>query len=185
MIYSFIIAYHPDLFEPYIGDYGDCLRNLLRTRGSHHLVYPFLQKAFDKGMHNYTSSVADGLRRAYIAKEIDMSAENVHKTWYFNYVANFWLQKRDVCRVLLNEYYEIAKEREDVANHVRSCIDFLKNMIGYMGEQELIDKFESIYKNPSSMILQEYSLYYEIVNSILLFLVNERKDLLLFCSLYL
>ena len=144
MIYSFIIAYHPDLFEPYVGDYGDCLRNLLRTRGSHHLVYPFLQKAFDKGMHSYTSIVADGLRRAYLAKEINMSAEQVHKTWYFSYVSNFWLQQRDFCRVLLNEYYEIAKEREDVTNHIRSCIGFLKNMIGYMGEQDLIDKFESI-----------------------------------------
>lgn len=144
MIYSYVIAHNPHLFQPYVGEYGDCLRNLLKTRGSHHLVFPFLQTAFDKGMHDYTISIADGLRRAYKSGDIQLSAENVHKTWYYNYVANFWLQNRDICRELLNEYYTIGKDREDVGNHIRGSIDFLRHMISYMGEQDLIDKFESV-----------------------------------------
>jgi hypothetical protein len=144
MIYSFIIAHNHDLFQPYVGEYGYCLKNLLRTRGSHHLVFPFLQTAFDRGMHEYTCSIAEGLRKAYLSNEIELSAENVHRTWYYYYVASFWLQRRDLCRELLNEYYTIGKNREDVGNHIRGSIDFLRHMISYMGEQEIVDKFESI-----------------------------------------
>ena len=144
MIYSFVIAHNPHIFQPYVGEYGYCLRNLLRTRGSQHLVFPFLQTAFDRGMHDYTCSIAEGLRRAYQCGEIQLSAEDVHKTWYYYYVASFWLQKRDRCRELLNEYYAIGKEREDVGNHIRGSIEFLRHMISYMGEQEIIDKFETI-----------------------------------------
>jgi hypothetical protein len=144
MIYSFIIAHNHDLFQPYVGEYGNCLKNLLRTRGSHHLVFPFLQTAFDRGMHEYTCSIAEGLRKAYLSNEIELSAENVHRTWYYYYVASFWLQRRDLCRELLNEYYTIGKNREDVGNHIRGSIDFLRHMISYMGEQEIVDKFESI-----------------------------------------
>jgi len=144
MIYSFVIANNSKLFQPYVGEYGDCLRNLLKTRGSYHLVFPFLQTSFDRGMHHYTASIADGLRKAYNAGEIQLSAEDVHKTWYYNYVANFWLQNRDICRELLYEYYNIGKSREDVGNHIRSSIDFLRHMISYMGEPDLVNKFESI-----------------------------------------
>jgi Bacterial protein of unknown function (HtrL_YibB) len=144
MIYSYVIAHYPNLFQPYVGEYGDCLRNLLRTRGSHHLVFPFLQTAFDRGMHEYTATIADGLRRAYQSGDIQLSADNLHKTWYYNYVANFWMQNRDLCRELLNEYYMIGQSREDVRNHIRESIDFLRHMISYMGEPDLVEKFESI-----------------------------------------
>jgi hypothetical protein len=142
MIYSYVIAYHHNLFDPYIGEYGYCLKNLLRTRGSHHLVFPFLQKSFDKGNHMYTNALCDSIRAAYKTNEIDLSAEDLHKTWYYNYVACFWLQKRDICYTLLNEYYEIAKQREDVRNHIHHCLDFLKSMINYMGDDSLTKMFD-------------------------------------------
>lgn len=142
MIYSFVIAHNCNLFEPYVGDYGYCLKNLLRTRGSNHLVFPFLQKAFDRGNHEYTASMCEGLRAAYQHNDIQLSAEDVHKTWYYNYVANFWLKKRDHCYTLLNEYYEIAKGREDVRNHIRHCLNFLKSMINYLGDENMNNKFE-------------------------------------------
>jgi len=141
MIYSYVIAHNSNLFDPYIGDYGFCLKNLLRTRGSTHLVFPFLQKSFDKGLHVYTQTICNSLRSAYKASELQLSAEDVHKTWYYNYVAHFWLQKRDECYVILNEYYEIAKEREDVRNHIKNSLDFLQSMIQYMGDENLTNKF--------------------------------------------
>jgi hypothetical protein len=144
MIYSFVIAHHHDLFEPYVGDYGHCLKNLLRTRGSNHLVFPFLQTSFDRGMHYYTWKMAEGLRKAFLKKEIELSAEDIHKTWYYHYVANFWLQNRDICRDVLNEYVEISKTRTDVANHIRSHLEFLRHMISYMGEPEIMQKFEAV-----------------------------------------
>jgi Bacterial protein of unknown function (HtrL_YibB) len=142
MIYSFVIAHNPHLFEPYIGEYGYCLKNLLRTRGSHHLVFPFLQKSFDKGNHYYTQTLCESIRAGYKAKEIELSAEDVHKAWFFNYVASFWLGKRDQCHIILNEYYEIAKEREDVANYIKHALDFLQSMINYLGDENLTNKFE-------------------------------------------
>lgn len=144
MIYSFIIAHNPNLFDPYVGEYGDCLRNLLRTRGSHHLVFPFLQKAIDKNMHEYTISIANGLRDAFNNGEIGLTAENIHKVWYYNYVASFWMQKLDGCRELMNEYYKIAKSRDDVATHIRSCMCDMRHMISYLGEPELLYMFENI-----------------------------------------
>jgi Bacterial protein of unknown function (HtrL_YibB) len=141
MIYSHVIAYNINLFDPYIGDYGFCLKNLLRTRGSTHLVFPFLQKSFDKGLHGYTQAICNSLRSAYKANELQLSAEDVHKTWYYNYVAHFWLQNRDECYIILNEYYEIAKEREDVRNHIKSSLDFLQSMIQYMGDENMTNKF--------------------------------------------
>lgn len=119
-------------------------KKFIENTRSHHLVFPFLQTAFDRGMHEYTCSIAEGLRKAYLSNEIELSADNVHRTWYYYYVASFWLQRRDLCRELLNEYYTIGKTREDVANHIRGSIDFLRHMISYMGEQEIVDKFESI-----------------------------------------
>lgn len=142
MIYSYVIAHQPHLFDPYIGEYGFCLKNLLRTRGSHHLIFPFLQKAFDKGNHAYTTTICDSIRAGFKAKEFDLSAEDIHKVWYYNYVACFWLKKRDYCYFLLNEYYDMGKEREDVANHIKNSLDFLLSMINYMGDENLTNKFE-------------------------------------------
>ena len=144
MIYSYVIAHHPDLFEPYVGEYCDCLRNLHKARGSHHLVLPFLQRSFDSGKHDYTIAVSGGLRRAFLAGEIELSAENIHKTWYYSYVAHFWRQRRDSCRELLHEYFDIAKRRGDVAEHIRGCIGFLRDMVGYMEETDLVDRLNAV-----------------------------------------
>lgn len=144
MIYSYVIAYNPGLFEPYVGEYCDCLRNLQNARGSHHLVFPFLQKSFDSGNHEYTIAVSRGLRRAFLAGEIELSAENIHKSWYYGYVAHFWRQHRDTCRDLINEYFDIASRRTDVAEYIRGMNGFLRDMIGYMGEPVLIDRLNAI-----------------------------------------
>lgn len=145
MIYSFIIAHHYNLFEPYVGEYNFCLKNLLRTRGScDNLVFPFLQHSFDVGKHEYTCSVAEGLRKGYLSNEISLSAYDVHRTWYFYYVASFWLHRRDLCIELLNEYYTIAKNREDVAIFIRGISGFLRDMISYIGDQDIVNKFVSI-----------------------------------------
>jgi hypothetical protein len=144
MIYSYVIAYNPGLFEPYVGEYCDCLRNLQNARGSHHLVFPFLQKSFDSGNHEYTIAVSRGLRRAFLAGEIELSAENIHKSWYYGYVAHFWRQHRDTCRDLINEYFDIAPRRSDVAEYIRGMNGFLRDMIGYMGEPALIDRLNAV-----------------------------------------
>ena len=144
MIYSYVIAHHRDLFEPYVGEYGDCLRNLLRIRGSIHLAIPFLQKCFDKGWHEYTSRISSGLRKSYVAGDVSFSAEDIHKIWYYGYVGYFWLHQRDICRSLLYEYFDIAKQRPDVAEYIRNLQNFLKNMIEYMEEPPLIEQLMQI-----------------------------------------
>ena len=73
-----------------------------------------------------------------------MSAENIYKSWYYGYVAHFWRQHRDTCRELLYELFDIATRRTDVADHIRGINGFLRDMIGYMGEPELIDRLNAI-----------------------------------------
>jgi hypothetical protein len=142
MIYSYVISYTPELFDPYTGEYGACLKNIMRTRRDEWLVLTFLQISFDKGNHYYTWKTADNLRRGFLNGDITLSTEDIHKVWYYNYVANYWLQKQDYCWTLLDEYYAIALEREDVANHIRGIFDFFKSMISYMDDKEIVARFD-------------------------------------------
>jgi hypothetical protein len=144
MIYSFVISHHPHLFTPYVGEYGDCLKNLVRIRNSHHLVFPYLQTCFDKGMHYHTAQLSELIRRGYKSNEFGLSADQIHKAWYFGYVANFWNQQRDVCKIILNEYFDLANIREDVKNHICGARNFLREMIQYMNDKTLIDRLDAI-----------------------------------------
>jgi hypothetical protein len=72
-------------------------------------VFSFLQKVFDHKNYDYTITVTNGLRAAYLSKVIDMCAENINKTWYYGYIAHFNRQHKDVCKEILNEYNELAK----------------------------------------------------------------------------
>ena len=142
MVYSYVISYNPELFDPYCGDYNSCLLNISRTRGYQYLAFSFLQKSFDKGNHYYTWKIAENLRRGFLNGDITISTAEIHTVWYYNYVANFWLQNRDYCWTLLDEYYTIASNMEDVANHIRENFHFFKSMISYMDDKTLIAKFD-------------------------------------------
>jgi hypothetical protein len=144
MIYSYVISHNLHLFTPYVGEYGDCLKNQVRIRDSHHLVFPFLQRSFDKGMHSYTAALSELIRRGYKANQFHLDSDQIHKAWYFGYVANFWMQQRDFCKVLLNEYFDLADVREDVANHIRGARNFLRDMIEYMGDQSILYRLAAI-----------------------------------------
>jgi hypothetical protein len=166
MIYSFVIAHNHSLFEPYIGEYGFCLKNLLRTRGSLHLVMPFLQNSFDKGNFDYTKSICNSLRDAFHCSEIELSAEDIHRTWYYNYIAHVMLERRQELnedssskqsKDILNEYYELAKKREDVRNFIKSHTELLENIKNYIenykGENDK-SEYDKGYDNLYQMVMQ-------------------------------
>lgn len=155
MIYSFVIAHNHELFEPYVGEYGFCLKNLLRTRGSFHLVMPFLQKSFDKGNYGYVKSMCNSLRYAFQHSEIELSAEDIHKTWYYNYIAHVMLGQQDsdeysskqkFSKDVLNEYYELAKKREDVRNFIKSHADLLEHIKNHVKNDEDCEGYDNLYQ---------------------------------------
>ena len=144
MIYSVVVAQNIDLFDPYIGEYGDCLKNLIKIRDSFHLVFPFLEHFFKIGKHPYTKSICNGLRRAYLDKDIHLVPEQLHRVWFYNYIAHYWLGDKTECIKLLEEYYEISCIREDVKCHILCCQNFILENIKYLNHKSLNEKFAGI-----------------------------------------
>jgi hypothetical protein len=142
MVYSYVISYNLDLFDPYCGDYNSCLINILRTRGYQYLAFNFLNKSFDRGNHYYTWKIAENLRKGFLKGEISISTQDIHNIWYYNYVANYHLRNRDNCWRLLDEYYRIASNREDVANHIKANFEGFKSMLSHMDDKELVSRFD-------------------------------------------
>ena len=144
MVYAFVISHNPYMFDVYVGEYSECLKNQVQIRAGLHLVFPFLQSVFDRGLHHYTIALSERLRKGYQAKDIELNAEQIHKVYYYGYVANYWQQKRHICAALLNEYFDLAQTNPSVADHIRGCRDFLIQMIDYMGDPALTDRLRSI-----------------------------------------
>lgn len=142
MLWARIIGLHPNLFVPYFGDYGDCLRNIRYVRSNTHLAINFLLTSFQKGTHYYTHKAAEALRLGYFNKTVSLSAKETHDVWYYNYVACYWLGNHSHCKVILKEFYEILNERKDVAGYLKSVFDFFKYMIGYINDPELVNSFD-------------------------------------------
>ena len=144
MIYAYVVSHNPHMFDVYVGEYSECLKNQVQIRAGLHLVFPFLQSVFDRGIHQYTIALSERIRRGYRAQELDLNAEQIHKVYYYGYVANFWKQQRDKCAVLLHEYFDLAQTNQSVADYIRGCRDFLNQMVAYMGDPVLTDRLMSI-----------------------------------------
>lgn len=74
--------------------------------------------------------------------EFHLSNKEVHDVWYYGYVSNYWLNKKEKCKNLLEELYEIACLRKDVSDYIKSIFDFFNYMISYIEDKELINKFD-------------------------------------------
>jgi hypothetical protein len=132
------------MFDVYVGEYSECLKNQVQIRAGLHLVFSFLQSVFERGLHNYTVALSERIRRGYRAQYLDLNPEQIHKTYYYGYVANYWQQKRETCAVILNEYFDVALSNPAVADHIRGCRDFLRDMVAYMGDPVLNERLVSI-----------------------------------------
>jgi hypothetical protein len=95
-------------------------------------------------MHHYTIALSERIRRGYRNQQLDLNPEQIHNAYYYGYVANYWQQHRDTCAALLNEYFDVAQSNPGVANHIRSCRDFLRDMVAYMGDPVLTERLMSI-----------------------------------------
>jgi hypothetical protein len=134
MIYSYVISRSIHLFDLYTGEYSDCLRNQIMIRKNEHFAFSFLQVAYDKNIMNYVSGLSKRIRRGYIENHIQMSAHEIHKAWFYCFLA-------DRNPELILEYFDIANKREDVAAYIREHRDVIKAKIS---EQNIIDRLDSI-----------------------------------------
>jgi len=146
MIYSTVIARNNDLVEPHIGDYSDVLRNLSYNRGSTYLTVNFLNKSFSEGNHYFTYKTAESLRIGYQKKAIDLSIDTIYSVYYYNYVANYWLNQKDNCKIILLELYDLGFQNINLKNHISEKIDFLLSMIEYLHDEEIMEKFRVFKK---------------------------------------
>jgi hypothetical protein len=128
MLYSWLVHYHSNLFDPYVGEYGDCLRNQIKTRGALHLYMPFLHAAREHNNFPYVVQITKNLRRGYLDHEIVLPTHDIISVWYHAFIAYFELQQPDDCLKVIQEYIQLAKDSPEIAEQFQEK------------EQELIDK---------------------------------------------
>lgn len=141
MIYSFVISHNQTLFDVYVGEYCDCLKNQLCIRNSFHLVFPFLQGSYDRGIHRYVTALSKRIRCGYNEHGIQLSADQMFKTWFYAYVSHCRLSQTEEGADVLNEYFDIAQKREDVAQYIR---DNRESISGNIIDNILLDRLASI-----------------------------------------
>jgi hypothetical protein len=111
MIYSFVTAHHLDLFDPYVGDYCDCLRNQLKTKNSVYLAMPFFRASVERGNTFFVARLADQLRLGQLENHIGMPLEDRSFVWFHGCVAHFELGHADG-HVYLEEYKGFSSDTE-------------------------------------------------------------------------
>lgn len=117
MIYSWITHYNPHLFDPYVGEYGDCLKNQVKTRGALHLYIPFLLASRDYNNSQYVAQISRNLRRGYLDKEIHLPPHDIDLIWYNAFNAYYQLQLPEECKEVLKEYIQFTKDNPEVIPH--------------------------------------------------------------------
>lgn len=91
MIYSFVTAHNLNLFDPYIGEYCDCLRNQLKLKNSSHLAIPFFRACVERGNTFFIARLAHQFRIGHLEKHIYMCPEHQHYIWFHGCIAQFQL----------------------------------------------------------------------------------------------
>lgn len=145
MVYSIVVAENLDMFEPHIGDYEDVLHNILYNRNNTRLTLHYLNWSFQKGYHYYTHKISENLRLGFLNGVIQLHSEKIHNIWYFNYVSCYWLNKRDYCKQLLLEYYEILLKSENQKKYVNNIWGFFINAIQYLHDDEIMSKYHGLF----------------------------------------
>jgi hypothetical protein len=144
MIYSFVTAYNPALFDPYVGEYCDCLRNLSKTRGSLHLGIPFFCVALARKNHSFLARLSRDMRRGHLGRDIHLPPNDINTVWYHGYSANYELGLHTECADILQEYLQLARENQEIMDYVRSKRDEFIERSTVMGHSGLVAELVSI-----------------------------------------
>ena len=140
MIYSFIASHYPELFDLYVGEYSDCLRNQLCIRKSLHLVYPFLETVHNRAMYSYTIALSKRIRKGVQRGELHLNPDEIHKAYTFEFFALIHTKQPSTAATVINEYMDIAGTREDVA----ACIRERRNHLHDHLEPEILERWMAI-----------------------------------------
>jgi hypothetical protein len=120
MIYSYVISHNPALFDLYVGEYSDCLKNQLAIRNSLHLVLQFLHTSYERGNDNYIIALSNRIMRGFNKYGLQLSCEQIHDVWFYSYISHNSIGNFDTCLNIINEYFEISKNRPDVTEYIRN-----------------------------------------------------------------
>lgn len=104
MVYSYVAANNTHLFEPYVGEYIDCLRNMPMARRSNYLIIPFFDASVEVQNHPYVADLFENIRSGYINHQIELPEQDIIKIWYYACVANYALNRPDKCYQILHEF---------------------------------------------------------------------------------
>lgn len=144
MMYACVVGKNHDLFNPYFGDYGEMLKNVLYVKNNEYLAIRFMNNSFNSGTHYYTAKACEALKTGFDEKYFDLTTEQIFNVYYYNYVANYWLGNREYCVDILNKLYNICEHNENVKNYVKDRRKFFIDNISYLNNNQLLTKYENI-----------------------------------------
>jgi hypothetical protein len=146
MLYGYIVGKNPDLFEPHVADYCGVLANLSYQNRQIHLGIYFFNTSYKLGTHYYTHKIAESLRMGYFNGKLSaITTHELYSIWYYNYVACFWLGKKDKCVEILNELYSLVIENIILKYEIDGIYGFFREMISHLGNDEINQKFDSLF----------------------------------------
>ena len=78
-----------------------------------------------------------------------MSGVNMYKTWYYNYVACYWLGKKDAtirakCLTILEEYLEIVRTNEVFKDCLAAFYKHFRKNILFIHNDDIVRKYDEL-----------------------------------------
>jgi hypothetical protein len=114
MIYAYVTANNNHLFEPYVGEYCDVLRNMRQARNSNHLVLPFLYAAISRENHPFIAALSENIRRGFLNNQFYLTSGEIQTVWFRGFVSNYFLGQHDKCKEILTELIELHKQNPEI-----------------------------------------------------------------------
>ena len=113
MIFAFVTAHNNHLFQPYVGEYCDVLRNLLMTQNSGHLVLPFFYAANGRGNWPFVADLAENIIRGISAGRFGISPGELYTVIRCGFSAFFHLGQREGSQRLFTKFQQFCETHPD------------------------------------------------------------------------
>jgi hypothetical protein len=142
MIYAYVSACNPHLFEPYVGEYCDCLRNMPMARNSGHLFMQFFCVSVGRQNKSYIAAGFDNISRGFLNKQINLSNDDIYNIWYQGYIAYFDLGRQDKCHFILQNLIELYKSNREIP--FQKGIDQFREKAVILGHTDILELLDSL-----------------------------------------
>jgi hypothetical protein len=133
MIYTKILYNNWDLFEISYGDYQECVRNIHDITQNeeyilNHCAIPYASLLMYEQLLHCTNK---------LISSPNITPVVLFKSMYYNYIANYWLNKVDSVRNIVNNMGDLISKCTDIRKHFYDNYGFYTSNISYASRWEV------------------------------------------------